>query len=331
MNELPSIYYQIEITEPQDAYLVAQQARQLAFSMGFSEFDVGMIALAAAEIATNVVRYALPGIATIQSISANKGIEVIIVDQGPGIADLDQAMIDGFSTHCEPSIGKGLGSAKRCVEEFCVNKSDSSGTSITLRHFLPYIQAHVEKCCISFPAHGAMENGDSYLFKTYQSDKVLLAVIDGAGKGAYAAQASNHVKDVILTNYQDELDQILTKCHAALLESDLPYSADIGLLRLLPESIEFIGLGSVTATVQSESTTRLSTINGSLGLLLPKSLQPQKLMRPYPMTVFMYSDGVVLPEVFELADPRRFELSCCQLYDQIALSDDDATLIVLRD
>src|SRR5262245_38893346 len=75
-------------------------ASDLGREIGFDPGRVGRVALVATEAATNLVKHAGGGAILLQSLTDDKGsgMEVISLDRGPGIADLDQALRDGFST-----------------------------------------------------------------------------------------------------------------------------------------------------------------------------------------------------------------------------------------
>ncbi|SJL83037.1 ATP-binding protein [Vibrio palustris] len=322
---------ELNIDKPEDAYHVAQQARHLAHDIGFSEFDIGMITIAVAEIATNVVRYALPGIAYIKTIENHQGIEVVIEDYGPGISNLEQAMVDGFSTYCEPSIGKGLGSAKRCVEEFVVNKTSEAGTMITLRHFLPIIEHKIDKMGMSFPTLGQHYNGDRYLIMSYQATKLLACVIDGVGKGVDASKAADCALEIVRANYNQDLDIIVKYCHEALKTHESKHPVQMGLLRILPKVIEFCGIGDIGIKIQAVKRNSFPVQDGSIGMILPKKIHVHTIERSADTTIFLHTDGVSLPENTRLNTDTGFERACCLLYEQTATPDDDATLIVIRD
>lgn len=321
----------VTIEEPEDAYYVAQEARHMAYDMGFTDFDIGMITIAVAEIATNVVRYALPGSATLKKLALGKGIEITIEDHGSGIADLEQAMVDGFSTHCEPSIGKGLGSASRCVEEFVVNKTDSSGTSITLRHYLPLLDEQLEKVAISFPAVGRDKSGDQYFIKEYQGDKLFVCIIDGAGKDANAEASSKYVLDLVKKYYQCDFVSIIKQCDSMLNEHLPSHSVQMALLRITHDSLEFCAVGGVGIKVVADTKISFPVLEGNVGLKLPKNICSHQVDRPKNITIFIHSDGVILPETIDPNDWVSLERSSCQFYNQTALANDDATLIVIRD
>src|SRR5947199_10736667 len=94
------------VGEP-DIVLSRQRAREMARRLGFGMVDQSRIATAVSELARNVVRYATDGrgAVAIRSVSSERGtgVEIVVADDGPGIADIDEAMRAGFTS------GSGLG------------------------------------------------------------------------------------------------------------------------------------------------------------------------------------------------------------------------------
>ena len=89
-----------------------------------------MLVLAVIELATNLVRYARHGVLALAPVDgpAGIGIHVTSDDDGPGIADIDTALRDGYSTG--DGRGSGLPAARRLMDEFSI-ASDAGGTRIT--------------------------------------------------------------------------------------------------------------------------------------------------------------------------------------------------------
>ncbi|AXT36995.1 ATP-binding protein (plasmid) [Phaeobacter sp. LSS9] len=85
---------------------------------------------AVSEIARNVVMHGGGGEARIYMHSEPLAISVVCVDNGPGIADLDAAFSDGFST--AGSMGRGLGGAKRLSDALEVETNEGKGTRVTM-------------------------------------------------------------------------------------------------------------------------------------------------------------------------------------------------------
>ena len=96
-----------------------------------------MIATAVSELAMNIVKYAERGYVTVGVISqmGQLGIEVIAEDQGPGISNRLEALMDNMSTG--GSLGLGLPGVRRLMDEFLMDSSEGFGTKIVTRKWMP--------------------------------------------------------------------------------------------------------------------------------------------------------------------------------------------------
>ena len=121
----------VPIASDMDVVTARQAGRNLAVEIGFAGTDLTVIATAISELARNIVVYAKRGemIFRRAQAGARVGIEVIARDQGPGIADISQAMQDGFSTG--NSLGLGLPGCKRLMDSFDIESAVGKGTTIT--------------------------------------------------------------------------------------------------------------------------------------------------------------------------------------------------------
>ena len=113
-----------------------QKGRELAARLGFSGGDLAMIATAISELARNIIEYADKGeiVLSVTQQGARQGIIVVARDEGPGIANIEQAMQDGFSTG--KSLGLGLPGAKRLMDEFEIASELGKGTVVTMRKWV---------------------------------------------------------------------------------------------------------------------------------------------------------------------------------------------------
>lgn len=116
-----------------DIVIARTLARDTAKALGFGAIDQARIATAVSELARNIFLYAGTGTVTIREIErgGRKGIEIISEDQGPGIADIDLVMQDGYST--SRGMGMGLPGAKRLMDEFDIKSAEGQGTVIHCR------------------------------------------------------------------------------------------------------------------------------------------------------------------------------------------------------
>jgi anti-sigma regulatory factor (Ser/Thr protein kinase) len=122
----------LEIRFEHDVVLARQRARQIAALLGFDNQDQARIATAVSEIARNIVKFARRGEFTFSIVteSGRTGLLMTARDSGPGIADLPQAMRDGYSTY--RGLGIGLPGAQRLMDEFDIVTEVGKGTTVTM-------------------------------------------------------------------------------------------------------------------------------------------------------------------------------------------------------
>lgn len=123
----------VELCDASDAAQAVYSARRLTAQIGFNEASQFLIATAVSELATNIVRYAGRGEVELRVLheAGRCGIEVVASDQGPGIADMEKAMTEHFSSG--DSLGLGLPSVKRIMDEFTIESKRGRGTTIVAR------------------------------------------------------------------------------------------------------------------------------------------------------------------------------------------------------
>ncbi len=115
-----------------DILVARQRGHELAVQAGFSATDATVIATAISEIARNIVRFARRGevTSTLLTEDGATGIMVVAQDTGPGIADIDLAFRDGYTTY--GGLGLGLPGSRRLMDEFEVMSEVGKGTTVTM-------------------------------------------------------------------------------------------------------------------------------------------------------------------------------------------------------
>ena len=115
-----------------DVVLVRQQVRAWAVGLGFGLVDQTKIVTAASELARNVLIYGGGGTVQLDALNdgARKGLRLTFEDHGPGIANLEVAMKDGYTTGS--GLGLGLSGAKRLSNEFDIRSAPGEGTRVTI-------------------------------------------------------------------------------------------------------------------------------------------------------------------------------------------------------
>jgi serine/threonine-protein kinase RsbT len=112
--------------------VVRQAVRVRAVELGFSLVDQTKIVTAASELARNTIQHGGGGTALIEAVNdgSRRGIRLTFEDRGPGIANVDLAMKDGFTT--AGGLGLGLSGAKRLSNEFAINSVPGEGTRVMI-------------------------------------------------------------------------------------------------------------------------------------------------------------------------------------------------------
>src|SRR3954471_17166772 len=127
----------VHVNNPDDIVAARQAGHQLARQLGFSLTDVTMIATAISEIARNITSYAGRGAIRV-AVAEREGRKALLIraeDDGPGIADIERAMEDGYSTG--RGLGMGLPGARRLMDRLVVESTPGEGTVVEMWKWIP--------------------------------------------------------------------------------------------------------------------------------------------------------------------------------------------------
>ena len=122
----------LDIRSSDDVVRVRQITRTLALEAGLSLVDQTKIVTAASELARNTLDYGGGGsvVAELEEASVRRGVRLTFEDKGPGIADIETALKDGFTSG--KGMGLGLGGAKRLCNEFSIHSKPGEGTKVVI-------------------------------------------------------------------------------------------------------------------------------------------------------------------------------------------------------
>lgn len=128
----------VPLRSDEDVVRLRQAARTCLVSQGFSLVDQTKLVTAASELARNTVKYGGGGEAHLINVQngARKGVSLVFIDHGPGIADVEQAMTDGYTSG--GGMGLGLGGAKRLSDEFEIASEPGKGTTVRITKWKPF-------------------------------------------------------------------------------------------------------------------------------------------------------------------------------------------------
>ena len=122
----------VPLRADEDVVRMRQAVRECLVSAGFSLIDQTKMITAASELGRNTLRYGGGGEAHIQKVAdgSRRGVTLSFVDQGPGIADVELALTDGYTTG--NGMGLGLSGARRLADEFELITAPGAGTTVRI-------------------------------------------------------------------------------------------------------------------------------------------------------------------------------------------------------
>ncbi|MEV4093115.1 anti-sigma regulatory factor [Streptosporangium saharense] len=123
---------ELPINGNNDVVLVRQHVRSAAVDVGLSLVDQTKVVTAASELARNALVYAGGGRVRVEIVhnGLRRGLRLTFSDEGPGIPDIEQALVDGWTTG--GGLGLGLSGSRRLVDEFDLKSAPGEGTLITV-------------------------------------------------------------------------------------------------------------------------------------------------------------------------------------------------------
>lgn len=137
-NERPHGDIRVTIASDGDLLAVRQSVRALALELGFSVTQTVEIVTALSEMARNMLAYAGRGELVVQRLRKGdrQGLLITARDEGPGIPDVQKAMLDGYST--SGGLGMGLPGIRRLMDDFTIVSALQKGTTVTVEKWLTH-------------------------------------------------------------------------------------------------------------------------------------------------------------------------------------------------
>jgi anti-sigma regulatory factor (Ser/Thr protein kinase) len=285
----------IEITEQSQAGNARRKAVALAESLQMDETSCGQVALAATEIATNLVKHAGRGHILVQVLlrNGNSGLRLTGVDKGPGISDVTKALEDGHST--TSSMGAGLGAIRRLSRTFEIYTVPGVGTIVDAEFWSgkearARAAANVEIACVSEPIRGEDQNGDGWGVRL-SGEGALLMVVDGLGHGPLAAEAAREAERVLTETHRTSPEKIIQDTHLSLRTTRGAAQA-VASVDSAKGVISYAGVGNISASVVAPGSSRsLASHNGIVGQQMERL---QEFSCPWNKNsiLVMHSDGL---------------------------------------
>lgn len=325
----------IPVADPSQVGDARRWAVRLAEQTALSETARGRVGIVATELATNLLRHGGGGeIFVARSATGQPAfLEVLAVDQGPGMADVTRCLTDGYSTGGTP--GNGLGAVRRLSAEFDLFSQPGLGTVVFSRVAEPP-RARATPAFqwggVSVPCPGEEVCGDAW-HANLTDDGVEVVVADGLGHGPNAAEAANAAVRTFDATRGRGPEAILKEAHGAL-SSTRGAAVAVASVQRASRRLKYAGIGNIAGYLISAGSSRgLMSHNGIVGAAVRRVQSLDYEWPGDPAMLVMHSDGIrsrwSLDGYHGLA-ARHPSVIAALVCRDFRRGKDDATVVVLR-
>ncbi len=319
------------------------EARRAAVSLGqkiaLDETTSGQLAIVVTEAATNLIKHGGGGAILLSAHGrrGGSGVEMLAMDNGPGMPDLGRCSADGYSTAGSP--GNGLGAIRRLSTSHDIYSAPGLGTVVmawlrnaTARVPFPTVSPQFQIGGICVPQLHEEVCGDAWIAHPRpEGIRVLLA--DGLGHGVGAADAALAALDLASAHVADSVGDLMGRLHDGLraTRGAAVAAAEIDLRRSL---VRFAGLGNISGSVVMVDAPRRQMVshNGTAG---HQARKIQEFTYPWSAEslLILHSDGISTQwalEKYPGLAVRHPSVIAGVLFRDFARGRDDASVVVVR-
>ena len=311
--------------------LARRESQAVGRAIGMPDAALGTLALIVSELATNALTHGRGGelLLVARGDSGAPSVDVLTVDRGPGMADIERCLADGYST--AGSLGVGLGAVRRLATVFDAYSREGHGAVVMARLVAGRPVADTNGVAwgvVSRPVAGEVECGDAWRVHV-DGDGARLVVADGLGHGPLAAEAAERAGDLFDAHPELPTDHYVAAAHRALAGTR---GAALWAGRLQGDTLLHTGAGNIAGRlVINEATRGLMSYNGTVGHVLTRV---HALETPWPRggVLVVHSDGLQTrwqADAYPGLWNRHPAVIAGVLYRDLSRGRDDATVLVL--
>jgi len=266
-----------------------RRAGAFSHALALDEVAAGRVALVVTEMATNLLKHAGGGELFVgQTELPFRGVQIISMDRGRGIPNVDASLVDGFSTF--GSAGTGLGAIKRAADFFDIYTSPV-GTVIAAGVLVQRTDKAPTVAGVCVPMRGERECGDAWAVWS-AGGLTSVFVVDGLGHGPEAARAADVAVATFRRHAERPAPDVMALVHSALKPTR---GAAVALAELDERSgtLRYCAIGNISAAIARPDggEQHLITLPGIVGHAA-RRVQTYSYSWPPGSLLVMHSDGV---------------------------------------
>lgn len=315
----------VPIEDPSQVALARRTAGELALAAGLDQQRCSAVNIVTVELANNLLQHAGSGQLLFQFVQTTGSFDIMAVDHGPGMANVERCLEDGYSTRSTP--GLGLGAVRRFALSFSAYSTPNRTTVVAARMAEGKPQPECSVVCTAI--HGEILSGDSW---SVSDDGRSFCLVDGLGHGVLAADAAKVAIDIFNKHQEISPAAALERMHAAMKATR---GAAGAVVQINPDAgtLDFAGIGNISCVLLSNGRSQsLVSHNGTLGHQLRRVQQFSYRYNPRDL-LLMHSDGLTtqpkqgIPPGLVSQPPN---VIAPFLFSEQLRGRDDATLLVNR-
>jgi len=315
--------------------LLRKGIHKQAVAAEFSEIKIAHLDLIVAEITSNLDKYTNGGevLCAVQGLGNDQYIEIIAIDNGPGISDLNHMLMDGVSSGS--TLGHGLGSIKRMSDFFSIYSLKGWGTILVSRIYKTDARTENRRVVVRgivVPKPSEKVSGDGFTYKF--SDRYFkLLLLDGLGHGIEANKAVEEAFNQFKLCPANDPAEIIRYLHPPLKKT----RGGVGTILVYngeKDSFTLLGVGNISSKIMNNGECKnVMPYNGIIGHNIPNTMTSHEISAKDYRFIILCSDGIKTRwDIAKYPLIQRYDpiIIAAAIYKDFARQTDDMSVVIVK-
>jgi anti-sigma regulatory factor (Ser/Thr protein kinase) len=315
--------------------LLRKGIHKQAVQAEFPQLKVAHLDLIVAEMTSNLDKYTNGGevLCAVQGLGNDQYIEIIAIDNGPGINDLNHMLMDGVSS--SSTLGHGLGSIKRMSDFFSIYSLKGWGTILVSRLYKTDARTENRRIVVRgivVPKPPEKVSGDGFTYK-FSERYFKLLLLDGLGHGVEANKAVEEAYSTFKQCPANDPADIIRYMHPALKKT----RGGVGTVVVYDrekDAYSVLGVGNISSKIMSNGECKnVMPYNGIIGHNIPNTMTSHEISAKDYKFIILCSDGIKTRwDVAKYPLIQRYDpiIIAAAIYKDFARQTDDMSVVIVK-
>lgn len=315
--------------------LLRKGIHKQAVQAEFPELKIAHLDLIVAEMTSNLDKYTNGGevLCAVQGLGNDQYIEIIAIDSGPGINDLNHMLMDGVSSGS--TLGHGLGSIKRMSDFFSIYSLKGWGTILVSRLYKTDARTENRRVVVRgivVPKPPEKLSGDGFTYK-FSERYFKLLLLDGLGHGAEANKAVEEAFNSFKQCPANDPGDIIRYMHPPLKKT----RGGVGTVLVYDgekDTYSILGVGNISSKIMSNGECKnVMPYNGIIGHNIPNTMTSHEVSTKDYKFIILCSDGIKTRwDIAKYPLIQRYDpiIIAAAIYKDFARQTDDMSVVIVK-